>query len=260
MPFSQQPNYTLDYNYHADRYGALLGPDIIQQTLLKLSEHEIVSLELGLKNSPGFKSLKTKVDLLFEQMNVSSSQGVFFKLSSRSAKDITPMEPVTTFEQIVEQCRISKRLKEDLMLHTSRDDKKYQNETLYFVFKPWIPDIHTEYRCFIVNKQVVGCCNSDNGDSCPLPETFDKYIIDKLNTKYESYCIDFYTTESKGADCFFVAEINELTQYTDCIDFEFYELLYRRELLNRMPNLENATEKEKHDFLNMHATVKNIRD
>lgn len=209
MPFSTQEEYKLKYQFHAEQYGQVLG---IEQTLIPLTKHELVCMQLQAYHL--LPALALKVELAL------NNREMFFKLSSRSGKDLG-VTPVGSFHDIVKQVCQSARLKEDIELHL---DDNSENK-LYIVLKEWVPDIKHEYRCFVVNNSVVAYCDCNKEAACPKPLGWDaNTCLQKLAAAgYSTYCIDLYNTHSDGT--IRVCEINQLDMFTDTIDFTYHELL-----------------------------------
>jgi hypothetical protein len=241
MPLSDVPDYSLLYQFHVQGWNTLLDTDHI---LIPMTDLQIFAIQ---KN--GLSRYVTELAAVVNDLLNVKGSPMFFKLSSRSAKDVETtfkdpetgvqhyklntdkdnVSPVNCFGDIVQQIRTSERLKEDMTNHINRTQDQSE-EKLYLVLQPLIKNIRSEYRVFVAGNVVVGCCSFTDVTSCSLPDGFDYDIIRKLNTKFRNYCVDIHTRTNDSK--VYVTEVNELSFYTDTMDFDFNELILRSVLYN----------------------------
>lgn len=197
----QNQSYYIRYEYGADVWGSILGK---KRHLTTLSKEECVALLRG----PDSKLAKLK-----ERTTPKIKDQMFFRLSTRSGKDLDGGIRVSSFDEIVRVCRTSERLREDLELHVRWG---MGSQTLYLVLEPWM-DIQEEYRCFIHNRKLIGV--STMGDD---PKEIDcrdfqrkcEWLIDQLS--YKNYVIDFALSKGEVVPL----EVNPLWPFTDLYAFE----------------------------------------
>lgn len=193
--------YYMRYEYGADVWGAILGK---KRHLTTLSKEECVWLLRG---------PDSLLSRLRERVTPKIRGTMFFRLSSRSGKDLDGGIRVTGFDDIVRICRTSERLCEDLELHIRCG---MGSQTLYLILEPWM-DIDEEYRCFIVDRKLIGVSTMSNE-----PRELDRgnfqrkcdWLIDQLS--YRNYVIDLAMVHGELVPL----EVNPLWPFTDLYVFE----------------------------------------
>lgn len=225
MPFSDVPEYNLDYKFHADKLADLLK---VNQTLITLDDNDICAIQ-----DNDLHELQDLQDLC-EVIESIDMFPCFFKLSSRSAKDIG-ITKVNSFEDIIFQCRRSKRLKEDLSWHLANHS---EDEKLFIVLRPWCDLVKDEFRLFWVDSTLTAVCSKKTGQyihlndfaqilsDCQANDLInlnDKFCTKMSHAGYTKYCLDVRRTFDDNLE---VIEICSLTPSASCYDFEYYEILY----------------------------------
>ena len=168
----KEVDYRLDYRFHADVWHPILAAELTQCMgyvalepchLVRIS-HAVCRLLL---DKVPFSKLDTSNSKDVEDF-VLALQGImgkedkrfFFKLSSRSAKDVYPMY-VYSCEELWSKCLESERVQEDLALHSANAEQKEQ-PGMYIVLQPWRDNRMHEYRCIIHKGKLL--CMTDIAD------------------------------------------------------------------------------------------------
>jgi len=147
--------------------------------VIRITIQEAVCLIRGM--ATGCKSLK-RLKKMVEHVLTSEGTPMFFKLSTRSAKDAwqqidpsigvdeeedddytrrrklelqTELLRVHEFKDILDLIRCSERLMDDLQQYIEHSSV---DQTMCVVLQEWRPSSGEEYRCFVKRGKLIACC------------------------------------------------------------------------------------------------------
>lgn len=195
--------YRLRYDFGVDAWAAAVDPSI---RLVPLDARECVALLRGPERM--LSRLRRRVERAI------AGGSAFFRLSSRSGKDVPDGIRATSFDDVVRACRASERLREDLALHVS---DATDADRLYVAIRPWL-QIQAETRCFVVDRRLL-CASTCSPD--PQAVDVSSYaetcaaLVAKL--PYDDCAIDVASVA--GDTGVVVIEVNPLWAFTDLYAF-----------------------------------------
>lgn len=212
--------YRLQFKYYEDASWAVLGaPTGAHAVAISTKDARQI-----LGDVPSDGRLSRRLAVLFAG---APSSGWFFKLSSRSPKDVGRMQPVRCPEDVLSLCRRSHRVREDLEAYVATEEG-----TLYLVFKPWMgDDIAQETRLFVVRDEIVGHCDASTDEVLPwsdVESALDRQLQVLHRAGYTTYCLDLHKRKSDGGRAWHITELNPLDLSTDCFYYTYHELLLER--------------------------------
>ena len=240
-----EPDYRLDYRFHADAW----APVVADLTLLDdrgapfqlFPPLKLVRMPIDVCKHMLATTSADSADLAAfrDQVNAILGNGkrrFFFKLSSRSAKDVYPMH-VCSFAEVWTKCLESERVQEDVALHVNNDQRKTND--MFLALQPWREDRTLEYRCFVHRGSLL--CMTDIGDGRWDAEQAYHLLGPNLSRLIEAVCrhpklpqltscaLDVYVWRDESdklaaPGAVYLQEPNELDANLDTMGFSWAEV------------------------------------
>jgi hypothetical protein len=165
----EEISYKLDYRFHVDAWAPIVadltltsrhGTEYSLHAPYDLVHLPLFACDLLLAKCdahlPQLDTLRSQVDKILDK----DAGAFFFKLSSRSAKDVYPLQ-IHTFDDLWARCIESERIQEDVELYMA-DVAAGQDCNIFLALQPWRTERMREYRCFVKAGELL--CMTDIGD------------------------------------------------------------------------------------------------